>query len=166
MDTPLATLRPSTPRLVFTVICLAAFAAALLWIAFMQPPDNIGWRGFLLLAAILVVWSVLRLRRLRGRALVLTEDALVDTSSGTVCRIADIARINTSTFALKPARGFAIDLVESGERVWIPGLWWRIGRNVGVGGMTGSVETRMMAERLDAMVAARKADPTRSPRTR
>jgi hypothetical protein len=165
MDTPLATLRPSAPRLWFAVICLAAFAGTLLWIAVAQPPDSLGWRGFLLLSAILVGWSGLRLLHLRDRALVLTEDALVDTKGGVVCRIADIERLNTSTFALKPARGFAIDLVQSGERAWIPGLWWRIGRNVGVGGMTAALDTRMMAERLEALVAARKAAATRSPST-
>ena len=47
MDTPLATLRPSAPRLWFTAACLAAFAALLLWIAVVQPPDGLGWRGFL-----------------------------------------------------------------------------------------------------------------------
>jgi hypothetical protein len=157
MDTPLATLRLSTPRLWFTAACLAALAALLLWIAVVQPPGSLGWRGFLLLAAVLLGWSGLRLYRNADRALVLTEDALTDTRSGTVCRIADIERVSTGTFALKPARGFAIALTQPGERTWAPGLWWRIGRSVGVGGMTGTVETRMMAERIEALVTARDA---------
>lgn len=164
MDTPLATLRPSPLRLWFTAACLAAFAALLLWIAVVQPPASLGWRGFLLLAAILVGWSGLRLYRNADRALVLTEDALSDTRSGIVCRIADIERVNTGTFALKPARGFAINLVQPGERTWAPGLWWRIGRSVGVGGMTGTVDTRMMAARIEALVTARDA-VTRSRNT-
>jgi hypothetical protein len=165
MDTPLATLRPSAPRLWFAAACLAAFAALLLWIVLVQPPASLGWRGFLLLAAILVGWSGLRLFRNAGRTLILTEDALIDTVSGPVCRIADIERVNTGAFALKPARGFAIDLAQPGDRAWVPGLWWRIGRNVGVGGMTGTVDTRMMAERIDAMVTDRKA-ARQSPRRR
>jgi hypothetical protein len=164
MDTPLATLRPSAPRLWFTAACLAAFAALLVWIAVVQPPDGLGWRGFLLLSAVLVGWSGVRLYRNADRALILTEDALLDSRSGVVCRIADIERVNSGTFALKPARGFAIDLTQPGARTWAPGLWWRIGRSVGVGGMTGTVDTRMMAERLEALVTDRTS-ATRSRST-
>jgi hypothetical protein len=41
--------------------------------------------------------------------------------------------------------------------MWVPGLWWRIGRSVGVGGMTGAAETKMMAEMIEAMIAVRRA---------
>jgi hypothetical protein len=156
MDTPLMTLRASPPRLWFAVLSLGTLGALMLWIALVQPPADPGWRLALLLGGAAVGWAAARIVRLRDRALVLTEEALVDTASGVVCRIADIERISTGVFALKPARGFAVVLAGRSEAAWVPGLWWRIGRSVGVGGMTAAVETRMMAERIEALAAARR----------
>jgi hypothetical protein len=85
----------------------------------------------------------------------LTEAALIDSRDGEICRIDDIAQLNRGVFAVKPARGFVLSLSGAPGRHWVPGLWWRIGRSVGVGGMTGAAETKLMAEMIEAMVMTR-----------
>jgi hypothetical protein len=157
MDTPLITLRPSPPRLWFAVLSLGTLGALMLWIALAHPPAELGWRAALLLGGALIGWGALRIVRLQDRALVLTEEALLDTQSGEVCRIADIETLDRGVFAIKPARGFALTLARRGGRAWVPGLWWRVGRSVGVGGMTGAPETKAMAELIEAMLARRRA---------
>ncbi len=38
---------------------------------------------------------------------------------------------------------------------WRPGLWWRVGRRIGVGGMTPASQTKFMSEIIAAMIAQR-----------
>jgi hypothetical protein len=111
----------------------------------------------LLLGGAAIGWGAYRIVRLQDRALVLTQDALSDTAAGLICRVDEIEALNRGVFAVKPARGFALALSRRGPRMWVPGLWWRIGRSVGVGGMTGAAETKMMAEMIEAMIAVRRS---------
>jgi hypothetical protein len=155
MDTPLISVKPSPPRLWFSVLSLSVLGALMLWIALAHPPAAPAWRAVLLVGGAAIGWGGLSLLRLRERALMLTEAALIDSREGEICRIDDIAQVNRGVFAAKPARGFALRLARRGRRRWVPGLWWRIGRSVGVGGMTSAAETRVMAEMIEAMVALR-----------
>jgi hypothetical protein len=41
---------------------------------------------------------------------------------------------------------------------WVPGLWWRIGKRVGVGGVTPSQPARYMAEVMSAMILEREQE--------
>jgi hypothetical protein len=156
MDTPLFTLAPSQPRLWFTVFSLGALGAAMLWIALAHPPAGLGWRVLFLLAGGGILWGAISLLRLRDRSLVLTAEALVDSRAGVICRLDEVEAIGRGAFAAKPARGFSLQLAHPAERRWVPGLWWRIGRSVGVGGMTGAGQTRVMADIIEARLAMRK----------
>ncbi len=143
METPLITLRPSPPRLWFSVLSLGALGALMVWIALAHPPADLAWRVLLLLGGAAIGWGAYRIVRLQDRAL--------------VRRVDEIEALNRGVFAVKPARGFALALSRRGPRMWVPGLWWRIGRSVGVGGMTGAAETKMMAEMIEAMIAVRRS---------
>lgn len=157
METPLITLRPSPPRLWFSVLSLGMLGALMVWIALAHPPADLAWRVLLLVGGGAIGWGAYRIVRLQDRALVLTQDTLTDTAAGLICRVDEIEALNRGVFAVKPARGFALTLARRGPRMWVPGLWWRIGRSVGVGGMTGAAETKMMAEMIEAMIALRGA---------
>lgn len=155
MDRPLVTLRPSPPRLWFSVGSIGLLGGLMLWIALAHPPAELGWRAVLLLGGGGALWGAWRIVGLKDRALVLTEAALVDSRHGEICRIEDVARVNRGVFAAKPARGFVLSVSGARGRHWVPGLWWRMGRSVGVGGMTGAAETKLMAEMIEAMVMTR-----------
>jgi hypothetical protein len=58
--------------------------------------------------------------------------------------------------AFKPSNGFPVTLRARGPFVWEPGLWWRIGRRVGVGGVTPGTPARFMAERMQERIARRE----------
>jgi hypothetical protein len=155
MDTPLFILKPSPARLWFSVLALGALGTLMVWIALAHPPAELGWRVFLLGGGGAIAWGAYRLVRLQERTLVLTRQALVDSQDGEICRIEDIVQLNRGVFAVKPARGFALSLARRNGRHWVPGLWWRIGRSVGVGGMTGAAETKIMAEMIEGMIMSR-----------
>ena len=63
--------------------------------------------------------------------------------------------VDRGVFAFKPSNGFLVRTREKAGNVWAPGLWWRLGRRVGVGGMTASAEAKFMSEILSAMVLQR-----------
>jgi hypothetical protein len=48
-------------------------------------------------------------------------------------------------------------LSDKAPRAWYPGLWWRMGRRVGIGGVTSAAQTKAMAEIIAAMIAVEPA---------
>ena len=99
---------------------------------------------------------------LSGRQeLILTLDSLSDTRGRIVARVDDVQKVDRGTFSLRPSNGFGIQLKAPGPRGWQPGLWWCIGRRIGIGGLTPSGQGRAMADLLDAMVQDRKAQASK-----
>jgi hypothetical protein len=94
-----------------------------------------------------------------GGGLVLTADGLCDGSDRVIARWEEIAGIGRGPFAMKPARGFALCLRAPGPVAWVPGLWWRVGRRLGVGGLTDARATRAAAEAIALRLAARRPPP-------
>jgi hypothetical protein len=44
------------------------------------------------------------------------------------------------------------------SRVYAPGLWWRAGRRVAVGGVTSRAEGKAVAELINVMLAEREGE--------
>lgn len=60
----------------------------------------------------------------------------------------DIQEIERGMFALKPSNGFVVRLKTKAAPAWAPGLWWRTGRRLGVGGVTSAGAAKAMADLL------------------
>jgi len=43
-------------------------------------------------------------------------------------------------------------------RAWSPGMWWRMGRRVGIGGTVAAGPAKFMAEQIALRIATRTAD--------
>lgn len=157
MTEVLVSIGASRPRLVVGVGMQVVLGALLVWVAMAHPPETLGWRLFLLAAGGVALWSAYASWLAGQRKITLTREALTDSSGAVLCRIEEIREVARGVFAFKPARGFSLVLKRPQKGGWAPGLWWRIGRRVGVGGMTGAAETRLMAEILEALLAERAA---------
>jgi hypothetical protein len=46
------------------------------------------------------------------------------------------------------------------SRSWHPGLWWRLGQRIGIGGVTPGSQSKSMAEILSIMIAQRGQGPS------
>lgn len=147
----------SKPRLFVGVGMQFVLGGILIWVAAAHPPQVFGWRLFLLLAGAAALWSGYASWQAGQRRITLTREALVESSGAVLCRIEDVRSVNRGVFAFKPSRGFTLVLARPQKGGWAPGLWWKVGRRVGVGGMTGAAETRTMAEVLEAMLMERQA---------
>jgi hypothetical protein len=136
---------------------IAALGALILWIAVAQPPAALGWRLFLIGSGAATLWLAVRLWQATGIVLELTGVELREAGGRSIARIDEIEAVNRGVFALKPSNGFTLVLRRAPGAVWAPGLWWRLGRRVGVGGVTGRFDGRRMADTLSVAVEAAKA---------
>jgi len=143
----LATLQATPVRRIFAYGAVFVLGAMLILLAFVQPPA-FGWQVFLVAlgAGSLVVAE--RLRRASMLGLVLTEEVLRDTGGTVLAQLSDIRAIDRGALAFKPSNGFVLHLRTPAPRTWAPGLWWRFGKRVGVGGVTPSGPAKFMAEQI------------------
>lgn len=157
-DKILARASATGPRRVIGVGTMGGLGLLLLWLAVMQPPANPLWLVFLIVLGVAALWVAQHMWRVTARELVLTEEALTDSSGAVIARMADVVKVDRGAFALKPSNGFALMLSEPGPRAWHPGLWWRTGRRVAVGGVTAARDTKPMADIISVLVMRRNGD--------
>ncbi len=148
----LAKVGASAPRRVIGVGMLWLLGGLMIYVATVAPP-SVGWRMILILLGAGAIWLGYRMLRATTVTLLLTQHELRDTEGTVLARVADIEKIDRGAFALKPSNGFTLILKQPQTRCWRPGLWWRLGRRVAVGGVTPGSQTRPMADMLAALVA-------------
>lgn len=156
----IAVIDPRPGRRVAAVGGIGALGALLMYVAATHPPAHLGWLlflvvtggGFLTLAW--YMWGV------TGVRLDLTHDELCEHAGRTLCSIDEVAAVDRGFFAFKPANGFRIRLKRPTTRgaVYAPGLWWRIGRIVMVGGVTSGAQAKAMADLITVLLAKQAHD--------
>lgn len=154
-DEIIATLEPTTARRGFAVGVIAALGAILLYLAVSSPPQSLVWLVFLVGLGLFALWGAERLFRATDKRLELTRTELREAGGRVLARVDEIQGVDRGAFAFKPSNGFLLKLRQPAERVWAPGLWWRFGRRVGVGGVTPGSAAKNMAEALAIMIADR-----------
>ncbi|MFV0359612.1 hypothetical protein [Tropicimonas sp.] len=155
----LATIEPSAARRVLGIVVLFALGGTLIYLGLARPPDSLPLQAFLLAlgAAVLALGNALR--QATANRLELTHEVLRESTGRVVARVDRIVAVERGAFAIKPSNGFLLRLSgpEPDGNRWAPGLWWRLGRRVGVGGITSAGEGKAVAELLSAMIAERSA---------
>ncbi|WP_099827012.1 hypothetical protein [Oceaniglobus indicus] len=149
-----ATVTPSPFRRIFGAGIVGLLGAILIWIGLATAPST-GWRFVMLASGAAIIWCAIRLWQATAHRIELTSDELRDTSGRLRVQIGDMASIDRGTFAFKPSNGFVVVMKAAQPRGWAPGLWWRVGRRIGIGGVTSSTEAKFMAEQLALRIAAR-----------
>ena len=157
MPEPLHVLRPSAPRRVVGLAIQLALGALVLWIAVTSPPSNPLWLVFLIAFGVAALMLAQKGWRGSAQGIVLSEAGLHVEDGTPIAPLGDIASVDRALFSFKPSNGFLIRLREPLGRAWSPGMWWRLGRRVGIGGVTGGADTKIVADALSFMVAERDA---------
>ena len=156
MTDQLAEISVSPGRRFFGVAVLAGLGALMLRMALAGAGGS--WLDAMVLVmgliAIFGAWTMYRATRL---GLILRADGLYDSNGTCLTKIDDIVTVDRGTFAFKPSNGFLLRTATRGSRLWRPGLYWRFGRRIGVGGITRAPEAKQMADILSVMLAERKA---------
>lgn len=156
----LVVLRASPGRRFLGVGCLAGLGAMLVYLALVQSP-SMGWQLFMVGTGAVSLWLAERMWRATALHLELTREGLRTSDGRIVAPIGEVQSVERGVFAFKPSSGFLIRLRSRAPRAWQPGMWWRIGRQVGVGGVTPSAQAKAMAEIMSDLVATRDRDAAR-----
>lgn len=153
----IARIPPSPARRALAAGILGLLAALTLYAGLFRPEGEAVWRIVLILIGTGAAMLTLSLWQVTGRALELTETELREGGADgrVLADVSEIVSVDRGLFAFKPSNGFSARLTSSQPRVWAPGLWWRSGRRLGVGGVLRGAETRAMADALSAMIAER-----------
>lgn len=163
-DNVLATARASAGRRLIGLVSLGVLGVFLIYVAFTSSP-GLGWQLFLLVIGGGAIWMADFMRRSTAGTIELTSSVLRSSDGTLIARVEDIEHIDRGVFAFKPSNGFLLRTKKQtgSETVWRPGLWWRMGRRIGVGGMTPGNQTKYMAEIISTMIAMRN-QPDRTGR--
>lgn len=159
MSHPIYEITPSEPRRIFGCLLQGLLGVLLIYIALASPPREAGWTIFLVLVGLIALVGAVRGWRASQGSIVLTSEGLFDHTGATIARLEDIDAVDRALFTFKPSNGFLVRLKTPQPRAWQPGMWWRIGRRVGIGGVTSGAETKIVADTLSMMVADRDKDP-------
>lgn len=154
-DGVLAVVRASAARRGLGVAMLALLGLLLLYMAVLHPPDAPGLRGGLVLLGLLSLWLADRMRRATALSVELTRDGLRCSDGEVIATLDQIASVDRGVFAFKPSNGFIVRLRQRAPGRWRPGLWWRLGARVGIGGVTPGAQSKVMADILAALLAER-----------
>lgn len=152
-----ATLTPSLARRAMAVTALSLVGALLLWVAATTPPEKLGWLVFMVGVGALFIWVSWLLWKATGRQIVLTRDGIFDSSGACLARMDNITSVERGVFAFKPSGGFVVRLKTAPGRDWAPGLWWRFGKLLGVGGVTPNAQGKVLAEMITLVLQDRNA---------
>ena len=149
-----ATVSASPVRRVLAYGVVFALGALVLFTVLSAPPSPL-WMGLMLLFGVGALLLAELLRRATTLIMILTESELRDSSGAVLAQMDEIKDVDRGVFAFKPTNGFTLVLDNKKPRSWAPGLWWRIGRRVGVGGVTSAGQTKFMAEQIAFRIAQR-----------
>lgn len=153
-DEPSLVLAASAGRRGIGVGSVGALGLMLLWFAFSQSPA-LPWQAAMVAMGLGALWMAKRMWRATAAYLVLTPHTLESSDGRVLARMEDVVAVARGAFAFKPSNGFTLTLRTGGPFVWEPGLWWRIGRRVGVGGVTPGTPARFIAEQMQARISRR-----------
>jgi hypothetical protein len=142
-----ATVHASPARRWFGYGVLFSLGSVVLYTTLAHPPA-LHWMIFMLVFGGAMLWLAERMRRATTMSITLTKDELRDSSGTVLARLEDVRSVERGALALKPSNGFTLVMKTKSPRAWAPGMWWRMGRRVGVGGVTAAGQSRFMAEKI------------------
>ncbi len=154
-DTVLATLSAAPARRWVSTTLIFVLAVIFLALAATSPVAGPVQRLLLAALGLASLWVATHSLRGQGRSLVLTESVLMDSQGAILAHVDEMRAVDRGAFAFTPSNGFMLRLTRPQPRAWVPGLYWRIGDRLAVGGATNPAETRNMADRIGLLLAER-----------
>lgn len=136
----------------FALAVLIGLGALLIYLSFVSLGGVVS-RVSLFVFGLLALFAGDRLRVATRGALLLTEAGIEGDDGRVLVEWSNIRKVERGAFALKPSNGFTVHTENPMPREWAPGLWWRLGRRFGVGGVSSAGAAKFMAEQIALRLA-------------
>ena len=140
---------PSMPRRVLGVGLLFCIAVIFFYFAIYELRMSGIFAYVNLTIGSVQFWAAYKVYVATNESLVFNDGKITSTDGTLVADVENIAKIDRSMFAFKPTNGLLIILRKPMPASWRPGLWWRCGRFVGIGGCTPKHHGKQFAEELE-----------------
>ena len=110
----------------------------------------ISLSDFLLIPAIIMfgLWFKRFLKRYSNVGFLINDTGLFNLDETIVCKMSDIARVDVSPYTFKSANGFIVLLKTQSSFKSIPGLYWRLGKRISIGGLVSKNESKFLSGAL------------------
>ncbi|MEM9757290.1 MAG: hypothetical protein AAF914_14915 [Pseudomonadota bacterium] len=151
----LARLTPAPARRAIAAGAPAGLAGVILYLAATQPSQSAILSLALLALAAGCIWVAVAIWKATAQGIELTTEDLREEGGRQLCHLDEIASVDRGLFSFRPSGGFAVILKARKPRVYAPGLWWRAGKRVMVGGATNGGAGKAMADILRVELARR-----------
>ncbi|WP_417523741.1 hypothetical protein [Marinovum sp.] len=149
-------LAASPVRRMFGISTMASLGLLVLYLALSQSFDTLLWKLLLLVLAAAALYAAYRMQQATLLRLELREDGLWDSDGHLVAAYDDIKSVERGMLAMKPSNGFMITTKTRHPRRWRPGLYWVMGRRIGVGGVTAAADAKFMADMMNMQLVERR----------
>ncbi len=159
MDDVIARLEPSLGRRWFGALSLGALGLVLIWYTFTQPQDMLLLRILTPVLGVAFIWQAQWNLRVSKTGIYLTRQGLFDAQNRQIVALYNMAEVDRGVFAFKPSNGFLIRLHEAEPKGWAPGLYWRFGKRLGIGGATHPGHNKMMSDAIEVLIMERSLGP-------
>ena len=112
--------------------------------------EEITLLDFLLIPTIvfLAFWFRSFLKRYSKVGFLINQSGLFNLDGSIICEIGDIERIDVSPYTFKSANGFIVILKTKSSFKSIPGLYWRLGNRLSIGGLVSKNESKFLSQTL------------------
>jgi len=156
----LATIDPQPARRVFTTGVVGLLGVILLYVAAATPPADLAWLAFLIVFGLGALYLAWRVWLATAVTLELTRSALREAGGRVLFDLDEVASVDRSAFAFKPAGGFLVRLKAptARGRAYAPALWWRVRSRVAVGGATAGSQAKPVADLIRIIIAERSGE--------
>lgn len=149
-DDVLIAIAPSAFRRWVAVFCLVLLGILIISLVFSDAGGI--WPVIFLIFGLASIFAADKFRRASADHIELTRDVLRTGSGRVLAHVDNVDRVERGAFAFKPSNGFLVRLKEPEGKGWAPGIWWKRGRLLGIGGVIAGGQTRAMADVMNAMI--------------
>ncbi len=148
MSDVIVKIQPSLGRRLFGVVILGLSALVMLNFIFADITQSAMLKVILFVMSVIFLWQAQANLRFANAALILKREGLFDDQGEQICSLSNIAKVDRGWFTFKPSNGFLLRLHDSEGLKWSPGLYWRIGKNLGVGGAVSPSQSKEMSDKI------------------
>ena len=129
-----------------TIFALLAF----LIVSLSRLEKNISVLDMLLIPIIVVLglWLKRFLNRYSKIGFLINELGMFNLDESLIFKMDEIERIDVSPYTFKSANGFIILLKTKSSFKFIPGLYWRLGNRISIGGLVSKNESKFLSTTL------------------